>query len=283
MYGSTPAKPFPNPAKNRIAHRKALAITNNFVILPPTLSFCGHMNLIIDIGNTIAKLVVFDENEPIAEIHTSNQTLEALPDIIRQYPALTRGIVSSVIDLSRTAQQQLEALPFKPIMLDGQTPVPIRIGYRTPQTLGADRLAAAVGAMTLRPGHDLLVIDAGTCITYEFVDHTGCYHGGNISPGLEMRLTALHEHTAHLPLVHPEGETPQVGYDTETAIRTGVISGIRHEIEGYIREFQTKYPDISIFLTGGNIYHFDTPSKNCIFADKFLVPRGLNRILLHNQ
>ncbi len=241
------------------------------------------MNLIIDIGNTIAKLVVFEGNEPIAEIHTSNQTLEALPELLRQYPDVKRGIVSSVIDLSRQAREQLQALPFSPIVLNSQTPVPIKIGYRSPQTLGADRLAAAVGAMTLRPGHDLLVIDAGTCITYEFVDHTGCYHGGNISPGLEMRLAALHEHTARLPLVGPEGDTPQVGYDTETAIRAGVISGIRHEIEGYIREFQTKYPDISIFLTGGNCYHFDTPTKNCIFADKFLVPRGLNRILLHNN
>ena len=98
------------------------------------------MNLIIDIGNTIAKLVVFEENEPIAEIHTSNQTLEALPELIRQYPDVKRGIVSSVIDLSRQAREQLQALPFSPIVLNSQTPVPIKIGYRSPQTLGADRL-----------------------------------------------------------------------------------------------------------------------------------------------
>lgn len=240
------------------------------------------MNLIIDIGNTLAKLVVFEANKPIAEIHTSNHTLEALPDVIRRYPAVRHGIVSTVMDLSPEAQHSLRQLPFVPLMLSSQTPVPLRIAYHTPHTLGADRLAAAVGATTLQPGRDLLVIDAGTCVTYEFVDHTGCYRGGNISPGLEMRLAALHEHTARLPLINPDGDTPDVGYDTATAIRAGVIRGIRHEIEGYIRTFREKYPDICIFLTGGDGEHFDTPTKNCIFADKFLVPRGLNRILLHN-
>ena len=137
--------------------------------------------------------------------------------------------------------------------------------------------------MTIRPSHDLLIIDAGTCITYEFVTAAGEYLGGNISPGLDMRLKALHEHTARLPLIAQEGPTPAIGCDTETAIRAGVVHGIRLEIEGYIRQYQEKYPGLFVFLTGGTCFDFDSRLKNCIFADKYLVPRGLNRILEYND
>ena len=175
------------------------------------------------------------------------------------------------------------ALAMPVLYVTGQTPAPVAVLYRTPATLGPDRLAAVVGAVTLQPGRPLLVVDAGTCVTYELVDAAGRYVGGNISPGLDMRLSALREHTARLPLVAPMGDIPAMGYDTETAIRAGVVRGIQFEIEGYIRHYREKYPDLFVFLTGGNRLNFDTRLKNCIFADKYLVPRGLDRILEYND
>jgi len=240
------------------------------------------LNLVIDIGNTRAKLVVFDEEEPIEEIVTSNETLEGLPTLLAKYP-LERGIVSSTIPFTNVMSMLLMSLPFPVLQLDASTPVPINNRYGTPHTLGPDRLAAAVGAATLRPGRDVLVIVAGTCITYEFVDHVGNYWGGNIAPGMQMRFEALHEKTARLPLVETQGETPQVGDSTETAIRSGVKLGIQYEIEGYIRHLMQKYPSLLVFLTGGDDFDFDSSIKSLIFVDKFIVPRGLNRILEYNK
>jgi type III pantothenate kinase len=164
-----------------------------------------------------------------------------------------------------------------------QTPIPIRNLYRTPQTLGVDRLAAVIAAYTTKPHHPALVIDAGTCITYDFIDEHGQYQGGNISPGMEMRLKALHEFTSKLPKIEVSGETPDYGYSTETAIRSGVIRGIEHEISGYIQHLKKNYPSLLVFLTGGNEFSFDTNLKSGIFADGFLVLKGLNRILDYND
>ncbi len=240
------------------------------------------MNLIIDIGNTVAKLVMFDKGKPVYEEYTPNTTLEALPYVVERFtPA--KAVVSTVVDLTEEVRSRINALPFSVLFVHGDTPTPAKIMYRTPQTLGADRLAAVVGAMTLKPGRNLLIVDAGTCVTYERVSADGHYLGGNISPGIDIRLKALHEYTAHLPLVVPEGPLPAIGFDTETAIRAGVMHGIQLEIEGYINRYRLKHPDLFVFLTGGTCFDFDSRLKNCIFADKYLVPRGLNRILEYND
>lgn len=240
------------------------------------------MNLIIDIGNTQAKLVMFDGETPVAEHRTSNETLEALPLVLEQF-AIRRAIVGSVADPSPALDLMLSSLPFPTLRMTPSTPLPlIENLYRTPHTLGLDRLAAVVGAVSQKPGHDLLVIDAGTCVTYDFVDHKGRYLGGNISPGLHMRLQAMHEQTARLPLVDEAGETPLLGHDTETALRSGAQHGLRYEMEGYIQALKQKYPSLLVFLTGGGLSDFDSPIKSGIFADRFLVSRGLNRILQHN-
>jgi len=240
------------------------------------------VNLIIDIGNTLAKLVAFDGNTPVEEIRTPNTTLEALPAFLNKY-SFERGIMGTVFDITPEAERLLSSLPFPMLRLNANTPIPVRNRYRTPQTLGADRLAAAVGAHMQHPNRNILVIDAGTCITYEFIDTEGNYWGGNIAPGMQMRLKALHAYTARLPLIEPEGDTPDFGYDTETAMRSGVIQGMKFEIEGYIKHFQQKYPNLLVFLTGGDNLNFDSKIKNIIFADKFIVPRGLNRILAFNN
>lgn len=240
------------------------------------------MKLIIDIGNTVAKLVAFDGDEPIEEIRTSNDSLSALGAFAAKY-AFTHGIVGTVKELTAEAEEQLRNLHIPILHFSHETPVPITNRYRSPKTLGADRLAAAVGARSLKPGKDLLIIDAGTCITYEVIDAKGNYWGGNIAPGMQMRFRALNEFTAKLPLVSAEGNVPGMGYDTETAIRSGVLRGMKYEIEGYIRSMRSKYPKLLVFLTGGDKINFDATIKSIIFADKFIVPRGLNKILDYNH
>lgn len=240
------------------------------------------MNLILDIGNTVAKIAVFDGDRMMDWCYDSNQTLDNLDDMVDRYHPC-KGILATVVDLTPTVRKRLKQLPFGLIELNKDTPTPIINLYETPETLGYDRVAAVVGAHAMQAGKDLLVIDAGTCITYEFLDAKGCYHGGNISPGRQMRFNALQHFTAHLPLVKAEGRTEAYGKDTETAIRAGVQKGIEYEISGYIREMKSKYPSLFVFLTGGDEFSFDESIKSIIFADKFLVLEGLNRILNYNN
>ena len=239
------------------------------------------MNLIIDIGNTRAKAFAF-EGDRIADSMATGHRLTGLADFARR-TGCTRGIYSSVGHIPEEGYEEMGRLDFALVQLTGETPVPVNIKYHTTETLGADRIAAIVGARTLQPEGYLLVIDSGTCITYEFLDSENNYLGGNIAPGLGLRLRSMHEHTALLPLISAEGEVPEMGYDTETALRSGVVRGIKYEIEGYIRHFQQEYPQISVFLTGGDIKYLDMSPKSSIFVDDFIVPRGLNKILQYNE
>ena len=240
------------------------------------------MNLIIDIGNTSAKLAVFSQEKIMEMVRCSNRTLEGLSSLCDRFP-IKQGIVSTVVSLDEEILKQLEALPFPIQMFTHKTPIPIQNQYETPHTLGVDRLAAVVEAHSAQPGHPKLVIDAGTCITIDFIDEHGRYKGGNISPGIDMRLDALHTYTSKLPKIGREGEIPPLGKNTETAIRSGVIRGIEHEINGYIQQFQKIYPSLLVFLTGRIEISFETKLKSVIFADSFLVLKGLNRILEYND
>ena len=240
------------------------------------------VNLIIDIGNTAAKLAVFKDGEILEVKRCSHVLKDELVALSNKYP-FKKGIISSVVTIAEATRQTLKELPFPIMDLTYRTPVPIKNLYQTPQTLGMDRLAAVIAANAWKPNHPALVIDAGTCITYDFIDEFGQYHGGNISPGMDMRFKALHMLTDKLPLIHENGETPTYGYSTETAIRSGVIRGIENEICGYIRQLQQNYPSLLVFLTGGNEFSFDTYLKSGIFADGFLVLKGLNRILEYNE
>ena len=240
------------------------------------------LNLIIDIGNTAAKVALFDGGEMVEVLTESNQSLDCLEALCVKYP-VEQGIVATVIDLSERVLAALVALPFPLLWLDSKTPLPVTNLYETPETLGYDRMAAVVGANEQYPRRDILVIDAGTCITYEFIDSKGQYHGGNISPGMQMRFKALHQFTGRLPLVDTNGRKLPMGRDTETAIRAGVMKGMEYEISGYIESMKHKYPELLVFLTGGDDFSFDSSVKSIIFADRFLVLKGLNRILNYNN
>ena len=243
------------------------------------------MNLIIDIGNTRAKVLAFEGTEIVDKMTTDHQ-LSGVKDFAKKMKC-ERGIFSTTAHMTKEGQEVLKTLGIPVMQLTGNTRVPVDVKYHTKETLGADRLAAIVGARTLQPDGDILVIDSGTCITIDFLDAQNHFLGGNISPGLEMRLRAMHEGTALLPLIGREGEVPELGTDTATALRSGVVWGMKHEIEGYIRQFRKKYPCVSVFLTGGDIKKLAlgiaNSAKSRIFADDFIVPRGLNTILAYNE
>ncbi len=246
------------------------------------------MNLTIDIGNTTTKAGVFAEDKMICFQRWDGCPLNEIQSLAKEYSTTTCIVSSTRIITDEMRKNLLNACCGQTVFLDHTTPVPVTNKYESPQTLGMDRLAAVVGAYNEMPGKDILIIDSGTAITYDMLTAGGEYLGGNISPGIDMRFRALHEFTAKLPLVSQESDTSDtnsddntktIGKDTLSAIRFGVMEGVKHEIEGFIRYFIHKYPSLLIFLTGGNAFDFEEQIKKRIFADKFLVLKGLNRIL----
>ena len=245
------------------------------------------MNLIIDIGNTAAKLAVMKGSKVVNLLVDSTSTLEEGGNFVRQHRDLPT-IVASVRGTPNTsgtpnkpneAEKMLSSLAKKPLWLTHQTPLPITNLYATPETLGKDRLAAAVGAAYLYPKQNVLVVDAGTAITYEFVNDRAEYMGGNISPGIDLRFRALHLFTGKLPLCHRTETYPALGADTQSAIVAGVLGGVVHEVEAVIKNFLSKTPNLTTILTGGDAVFFANRLKIPIFVACDLVLIGLNRIL----
>ncbi len=241
-----------------------------------------QVNIVIDQGNTSAKVGVYDRQKMLASFIFKPLRIEKIRKILNEF-SISRGILSAVADVHPDIINLLTSRLTEFVVLDENTPLPIQINYKTPQSLGKDRVAAVVGAGQMQPGNNLLVIDAGTAITYDFLDVSGCYWGGNISPGMTARFKALHQYTKRLPLVDENGDIPELGYNTETAIRAGVVGGIVKEMDGYIDEYKSRHPDILFFLTGGHSFYFETRLKNSIFADENLVLKGLNEILNYQK
>ncbi|MCS5491077.1 type III pantothenate kinase [Algoriphagus limi] len=234
-------------------------------------------NLIIDIGNSRIKSAFFEEDELIWE--KSFQEL-AEGKSLWEETAFDACLISSV----RWSKDELhKELTFPFHFLEWNTPLPITNGYSTPQTLGLDRIAAAVGAWNLAGGKAVLAIDLGSCMTFELVNPTGVYRGGAISPGLRMRARAMHEFTARLPMIELEGKpNSPIGTSTLEGMKAGVWYGIAHEMEGYIAELKQKFSDLQVFICGGDAQSFESLAKDHIFVVPNLVLRGLNCILNHN-
>jgi type III pantothenate kinase len=236
------------------------------------------MNVAIDLGNTRIKIGIFDGQELQRKL-----VIEKTADLANILKNFSSGniIISSVNADPR--EIALWAKGFERVfIMTSSLPVPIQIHYSTPQTLGVDRIAATVGAYERFPGRDCLIINCGTCITYDFVDRQGLYLGGAISPGLKMRFRAMHEYTARLPLVSLLESPPLIGADTPTCMQSGVVWGMVEELDGIIRRYEEKFPDLQVILTGGDGQIFENKLKASIFAGPELVLRGLNRILLYN-
>jgi len=235
------------------------------------------MNAVIDAGNTIIKLGIFDK-DILIERHSFNTILELNSFI--SHISIENVILSSVIEKSdRIISFHVSG---EKIILSPQLFLPVHNLYSTPATLGADRIAGACGAWLLYPDQPSLVIDIGTCINYEFVNKKGEYMGGAISPGVKMRFESMHYFTAKLPIAPPVENATLIGDSTIGCLQTGVMNGILEEIKGIIDRYQTAHPTPQVILSGGDAHFFENHLNTSIFVAPELVLMGLNSILLYN-
>lgn len=237
------------------------------------------IKLILDIGNTRVKSAIFNNKDLVSLEQFEKADVNTLADVFGKFKP-NAAIVSSVIDLPSAFYENLSQLA--PIIrLDSKTPTPITLKYLSP-SLGTDRLAAALGSFSTYPDSDVLSIDCGTCIKYDFVNAEKEYLGGAISPGLQMRLKSLHDFTGKLPLVHLASPSDLIGNTTDTSILSGVVNGAQFEMEGMISHYRAQYPELKVILTGGDSKYFEGKFKNDIFVLPNLVLTGLNEILDYN-
>ncbi|HBK71577.1 MAG TPA: type III pantothenate kinase [Flavobacteriaceae bacterium] len=238
------------------------------------------MNLILDIGNTYTKIAVFKKNVMLEKVAISSDLIDNnIQKLQKKYP-LKNCIVSSVTKLRSDTIKCIGVFD-KSIELNQKTNVPFQNHYKTPTTLGVDRIALASASVSQYSNQNTLVIDAGTCITYDFINTSNEYLGGAISPGISIRYKALHQFTANLPLLEPD--TYQlIGKDTKSSIHSGVLNGLIHEVDGIIDQYSNKYSNLTVVLTGGDTIFLAKKLKSSIFANPNFLLEGLNSILIHN-
>lgn len=241
------------------------------------------MNLIIDVGNTLVKLAVFDN-----EILTFKRScvkvdfISTLEEFSNTYPKINDVIISSVGDFSEKEILFIQR-KYQTIILDHQTKIPFINQYKTPETLGVDRIALVSSAAIQYPKENILIIDVGSCITYDFLNSKNEYLGGSISPGIDLRYQALHNYTDKLPLLKPKITKKTLGNTTKSSIHIGVIQGVVNEIDGFIATYKLKHKDLTIILTGGGAHYLVDSLKNDIFANSNFLLEGLNYILQNNK
>jgi len=238
------------------------------------------VNLIIDIGNTRVKLAAFEKNDVQQKWLWPTLEEDKLLRLIKR-KKIKQIALSSTRGIDKAMLKRLKkVLPV--MLLEAKTPLPIINSYKTPKTLGKDRLAAVVAANELYPKKNCLVIDAGTCITYDLITKAGEYLGGGISPGVDMRFKAMDTFTAKLPLVKRTKEIELIGNTTNTALRSGGALGAVYEVEGFIKAYRKKFSPLTVLFTGGAADFFANYLKTKIFVNHNLVLIGLNKILNHN-
>jgi len=240
------------------------------------------MNLVIDIGNSNVKIGSFENGELLAPVKTVLLS-ELDKEVSRIDP--DKIIISSVAG-KKVEKELTFSKSRRPLFLNYRTPLPFDLHYDTPETLGVDRIAAAAGAQAMNPACDTMIIDAGTCITYDLIDGSGTFQGGIISPGVELRFKAMNDYTGGLPLIDfdlTSEEESLIGKSTISAMKSGVINGIKGEMESFIEEYRKLYPDLKVIICGGQAKFFESSLKASIFAVPELVLTGLNRILEYNE
>lgn len=241
------------------------------------------MNLIIDVGNTFVKFAVFQKDRLINRIDAKHENvLEIFHAILDENNSINQGIVSSVGKLDDSTFQ-IMASKLEMLVLNHEIRLPFKNLYATPKTLGVDRIALVCASVQQYPHSNVLIIDAGTCVTYDFVTQENHYLGGAISPGIRLRYTALNNLTANLPLLDTEMPTHLIGDSTMSSIHSGVVFGILKEIDGVIDEYRVEYQDLTVILTGGDANFLSKQLKNSIFANSNFLLEGLNFILEFNS
>lgn len=242
-----------------------------------------EFNLAIDQGNSGCKLYLFEGLEPVSSKRYDNITMRDIDDFIAGHSvkcAIRSSVVNEDADFTECLRNRFEHF----VELTSETDMPMAIDYRTPDTLGRDRIAAAIGALSQARGKAIMIVDVGTAMTLDVVSDQGHYLGGCISPGLEMRLSALHGFTDRLPLVLKNGDTPLIGYDTATAIRSGVVNGVASEIEGMARKVADAIGKPVVYITGGDCRLVAEKMNIEVIIDELLLAKGLNSILhYHNE
>lgn len=237
--------------------------------------------IVVDIGNTFGKIAVaFDDGtvESVSRVSHSQMESSLLETILRHSNA--NGVIISCVGMELSSiERMLQGRGVRYIILSHKTKLPISIGYNTPATLGADRIATATGAFSLFPGESLMVVDFGTAITIDFITAQGEFSGGNISLGMRSRFKSLHAMTHNLPMIEPPYIDASFGRNTREAITSGVILGIIFEIEGYISRFRPE----KVIFTGGDALFFAKRMKSPIFVVYNLLFRGLIKISLFNE
>ena len=239
------------------------------------------MNLVIDIGNSFIKVAIFKEGELVFHMREKKIRVADIKKIHQKYP-FKKSILSSVRIANPYFVRHLIA-NYKLIELDHKTKVPIKSKYGTPKTLGLDRLAAVIGAAKLYPGKNACVIDIGTCMTYDYIDADKVYWGGNIAPGVELRLRAMDEFTSALPTVKRKWNPEILGLSTKAAMQNGAVWGVKMEIERFIKTLTNKKGKMVVILTGGDAKYFGELVDSKIFVDSNLLLTGLNDILEYNS
>ncbi len=238
------------------------------------------MWLLLDIGNTRVKYALYQGGNFILREEIRGEVVTRLKPLFSEYK-ISHAIMAATGSIPESLPAFLDqhcALT----ELTHATPLPVRLAYNTPETLGADRVAAVVGASYQFPGRPVLVIDVGTCITLDFIDTEGTYRGGSISPGLDMRFKAMHTFTARLPLIPRPAELSLTGNSTRDCLASGALQGAVFEVDGFIQAYRHKYPGLKVILTGGDADFFESQLKSKIFAFPDLVEFGLVKILEYN-
>lgn len=238
--------------------------------------------LIIDVGNSTTKYALFD-NKELTQYFQSFDDLSSsdIQSTLEKFN-IDRCLISQSGKLSEELMDWLENVAFEVIYFDSNLVLPIKLDYETPQTLGKDRIASAVGSLLYFPDGNTVVVDMGTCITMNYIDANSTFLGGNISPGISMRLQAMHYFTEKLPLVEKKFNENLIGQNTENALQNGAVRGALWEIESFIRNVQEKNGPVNVILTGGDAKFFESCTNIKIFAAPKLVLEGLNEILTFN-
>ena len=239
---------------------------------------CGMQTLVVDAGNTNIKLGCFENEQLIRVQRFDHNELDALKNAIAHSNS-TQLAISSVI-ASEISEQLLQLKPG--LIISPTTPIPIPNNYGTPKTLGMDRLCNAVAVASKMETNYGVSIDIGTCIKFDIVNKTEGYLGGSIAPGINLRYKSLNEYTENLPLLSNKTATSIVGKDTKKSMQSGVINGMRAEIEGLVSYYESQFQSLTFFMTGGDAKFFDIQGKNNIFAVENLTLEGLFEIYKHN-
>lgn len=234
---------------------------------------------ILDIGNTTVKLFSVSQNFKL-EFESFDWCEKKIEKKVKLFSDI---VISNVRLEEKQVISFIEKTGIRYVYLSHKTNLPIKLNYNTVETLGKDRIATAVAAYYEFPNEASLIFDIGTCMTIDFIDENGIFHGGRISPGLNMRLKAMHNQTGQLPLVEVSDEIFEIGKTTNEAILGGAFLGIDYEIVGTIDYFKKSYGSVNIILTGGDAFRFDKRVKNSIFADKFFLLKGLKHIFEYNE